>query len=250
LYNRKAFLRRRSVVNTITEIKYALETIPSVEFINFIDDHFLVNDKWLDEFYDVYSREIGLPFIIRSTPEALTERRVEKLKACGLGVVQIGVQSANEKTHREIFHRVFNRDKTIAAAQLLHKYDIHGIYDFIIGNEFETDAEKEATIHLMMELPKPYGVNVFHIIPLPRTDIIEFYKTHGITPRLDPYNTNYFDFTVEDFFANLAMLVPSTDNKKIQYYLDNKQKPDIQIEVFNLSTNLSPPPPYMRKMKL
>jgi radical SAM superfamily enzyme YgiQ (UPF0313 family) len=235
LYGKKKTFRRRSVKNTINEIKYALKTIPTVKFINFMDDHFLVNESWLSEFYEVYPNEIRLPFIIRSTPEALTEEHIKNLKNCGLQVVQMGIQSASERTHREIFHRAFSREKILSAAELLYRYSIKGMYDFIIGNEFETDEEKEKTIHLMMELPKPYEASIFHIIPFLKTDIIEYYQKNNIIPRLDPYRTNYFDFTADDFFANLAKLVPYTDNERIRYYLDNKMKQDIRNEVFKLS---------------
>jgi radical SAM superfamily enzyme YgiQ (UPF0313 family) len=203
-----------------------------------MDDHFLVNENWLEEFYEIYPKEIALPFIIRSTPESITERHIKKLKNCGLQVVQMGIQSASEKTHKEIFHRRYSRKSILAAAEVLHKYNIKGMYDFIIGNEFETDAEKEQTIYLMMELPKPYEASIFHIIAFPKTDIIEYYDSNNIKPRLDPYKTNYFDFTVDDFFANLARLVPYSNNERIQYYLDNKTDQEIRNEVFSLTHKL------------
>ncbi|GHV33881.1 hypothetical protein FACS1894187_03330 [Synergistales bacterium] len=172
----KITMRRRSVKNTIEEIKYALENIPTVEFINFMDDHFLVGKEWLEEFYDAYPAKIGLPFIIRSTTEAISEYHIKRLSECGLQVVQMGIQSASERTHREIFNRRFSKESVLNAASLLSQYNIKGMYDFIIGNEFETDEEKESTIRLMMELPKPYEASVFHIVPFPKTDIIGFYK--------------------------------------------------------------------------
>jgi radical SAM superfamily enzyme YgiQ (UPF0313 family) len=235
LHGRIGRIRRRSVENTLVEIQYAIEHIPSVEFVNFMDDHFLIGDDWLDDFCEAYPKSIGLPFIIRATPESLTERRVEKLKSCGLKVVQMGIQSASERTHKEIFHRHFSRPKIMKAATLLHKYGIKGMYDFIIGNEFETDEEKESTILLMMQLPKPYDASVFHIIPFPKTDIVEFYATNKITPRLNPYDTGYFDFGIDDFYANLASLVPHTDNETIRHFLANKANMDIRDTVFRLS---------------
>ena len=226
------FFRRRSVKSTIEEIKYAMENIPTVEFINFMDDHFLVNDEWLKEFVDRYGKEIAKPFIIRGTPESITEHRIRELKKVGLQTVQIGIQSGAAETHKEIFHRAFNKEKVLEATHILHKENIQGMYDFIIGNEFETVEAKRATIELMMEIPKPYLANVFHIIPFPKTDIIQWYEQHNVTPRLDPYDTSYKELE-DDFFTMLATLVSTTDNEKIKFFLENMDVAECQEEVHN-----------------
>lgn len=226
----KRFLRRRSVKNTIAEIKHAIEIIPNIRFINFLDDHFLVGNQWVDEFIEAYNREIRLPFMIRGTPESITESRMSRLKSIGLKVVQMGIQSGCADTHREIFHRHFNRERVIQAANILHKMEIEGLYDFIIGNEFESPDAKTATIELMMELPKPFTANLFHIIPFPKTDIVNWYREHDITPVLDPYETNYLELK-EDFFTMLATLVPTTENSIIQRLLDTRDTEESCKEV-------------------
>lgn len=233
---RNRFFRRRSVKNTIDEIKYALKTIPTVQFINFLDDHFLTSDGWLEEFIELYGKEIGLPFIIRATPETITESRIKSLKEIGLKVVQMGIQSGSIETHRQIFHRHFDRDKTISAGKILHDMGIEGLYDFIIGNEFESVENKKSTIELMMELPKPYVSNVFHIIPFPKTDIVKWYKEHNITPRLNPYRDTYLDLRT-DSFSMLAMLVPITDNLKVRNLLDSICNKETQREIRRMYDN-------------
>lgn len=230
---RNRFFRRRSVQNTLDEIKYALKTIPTVRFINFLDDHFLTSDDWLEEFIETYGKEIGLPFIIRATPEAITESRMKSLKAIGLKVVQMGIQSGSPETHRQIFHRHFDRDKTIEAGKILHDVGIEGVYDFIIGNEFESNEAKKSTIELMMELPKPYVSNVFHIIPFPKTDIVKWYKEHNITPKLNPYHDTYLDLRT-DPFSILAMLVPITDNLVVRKLLDSIDSKETQRAIREL----------------
>lgn len=224
------FFRRRSVESTIAEIKYAREKIPTVQFINFLDDHFLVGNQWLEQFVEMYGAEVGLPFIIRATPESITEARMKQLKAIGLKVVQMGIQSGCDDTHREIFHRHFKREKIVDAAKLLNHLEIEGLYDFIIGNEFESQEAKRATIELMMDLPKPYTANLFHIIPFPKTDIVDWYKEHDIKPKLDPYETNYKELEA-DFFTMLATLVPTTDNYTIKRFLDEMGSETCQTEV-------------------
>ena len=232
-YGAGRFSRRRSVKNTIAEIKYARETIPTVKFINFFDDHFLENDSWLHEFADSYGREIGLPFLIRVTPEAATESRIKLLKEAGLYAVEMGIQSGCAETHRNIFHRNFDREAILSVARLLNRYNIDSTYDFIIGNEFESVEAKKSTIKLMMELPKPYHANTFHIIPYPKTDIIKWYRENNITPKLDPYKTTHLEFE-EDVFAVLASLVPAYDNEVIQKLLDTIECEETQEEIRRL----------------
>lgn len=226
----KRFLRRRSVENTIAEIKHAIGTISNIRFINFLDDHFLVGEQWLDEFIEAYSREIRLPFMIRGTPESITKYRMSRLKAVGLKVVQMGIQSGCADTHREIFHRHFNRERIIQAANILHEMEIDGMYDFIIGNEFESSEAKKATIELMMELPKPFTANLFHIIPFPKTDIVNWYRKHDVTPKLNPYETDYLELG-EDFFTMLATLIPTTENSIVQRLLDTRDTEESREEV-------------------
>jgi len=236
LYRKKGrnrFFRRRSVRNTVDEIKYALKTIPTVRFINFLDDHFLTSDDWLEEFVETYGKEIRLPFIIRATPETITESRMKKLKEIGLKVVQMGIQSGSPETHIQIFHRHFDRDRTIAASKILHNMGIEGLYDFIIGNEFESHEAKKSTIELMMELPKPYVSNVFHIIPFPKTDIVKWYKEHKITPKLNPYHNTYLNLRT-DPFCMLAMLVPITDNTMVRKLLNSIEKEETKKEIREL----------------
>jgi len=217
---RARFQRRRSVANTIEEIRHAVKTLPNIQFINFLDDHFMVGSEWLNEFIDLYGKDIRLPFMIRSTPEAITENTIQRLKEIGLKVVQMGIQSGCADTHREIFHRHFNRKKIIQAAQILHQSDVDGMYDFIIGNEFESTEAKRATIELMMELPKPFQASLFHIIPFPKTDIVQWYQNNGVSPKLDPYETDYLELDA-DFYTMLASIVPTTDNHIIQRLLDS-----------------------------
>ena len=107
---------------------------------------------------------------------------------------------------------------------------IEGLYDFIIGNEFESFEAKKSTIELMMELPKPYVSNVFHIIPFPKTDIVRWYKEHNITPKLNPYYDTYLDLRT-DPFCMLAMLVPITDNLVVRKILDSMDSEETQRQI-------------------
>lgn len=176
------------------EISYARSQIPTIAFINFIDDHFLTDRRWTHEFSKKYKDQVHLPFMIRAVPTTIKDQEIRLLKEAGLVVVQTGIQSGSKRTHKEIFNRPFNRSAIINAAKVLKSYDIKPIYDFIIENEFETDEDRNLTIELMLDLPRPYDINLFVLTIFPKTDIETMYKKANMKPRIDPYVSDYLDY--------------------------------------------------------
>ncbi|MFH0855097.1 MAG: radical SAM protein [Candidatus Omnitrophota bacterium] len=214
--------RRRSVDNVLAEIKHALATIPGIGFVNFMDDHFLTDKKWTGEFCEKYARLINLPFIIRATPVAIINTEIPLLKKAGLRTVQMGIQSGSENTHKNIFHRAFNKDDVLQAAGILNSNNLVCLFDFIIENDFETDEDRDKTIELMLQLPKPYIANIFAMTVFPKTDLESMYKERKMTPRIDPYASNYFDFKKEDFYYQLASLIPLIDGAEARRIFQNR----------------------------
>jgi anaerobic magnesium-protoporphyrin IX monomethyl ester cyclase len=224
LYEGNSFrlYRRRSVDNILKEITYALASIPGIGFINFMDDHFLTNNQWIDEFCEKYKNQIHLPFIIRATPNTIRDEIISLLKDAGLSTVQMGIQSGSEITHKLIFHRSFNKEDVLRAAKVLNKHGLVCLYDFIIDNDFETDKERNETIELMLRLPKPYIANLFAMAVFPKTDLEDMYKERNMTPRIDPYASNYFNFKDNDFYFQLASLIPHIDEVDARRIFKNR----------------------------
>jgi len=208
LYHSKGTIRRRSVDHVIAELKYAKESIPTVRFINFIDDHFLTSSQWTEEFCEKYRAEIHLPFLIRSSPDALTEMNVKMLKHAGIVAVQTGIQSGSERTHRLIFNRPFRREAIIKASNTLKRHAVLPIYDVIIENDFENDEDRDETLKLLMHLDRPYELNIFVLTPFPKTDIMDKYIASGIHPRIDPYTSGYLDYDQSDYYYQMASVMP------------------------------------------
>jgi anaerobic magnesium-protoporphyrin IX monomethyl ester cyclase len=220
--NSSRLYRRLSVDNVLKEIDHALSTIPGIGFINFMDDHFLTDSKWINEFCEKYRKSINLPFIIRATPATIKDEQISVLKDAGLHTVQMGIQSGSKKTHKEIFHRSFNEESVLRAANVLNQYDLECLYDFIIENDFETDEDRDKTIELMLQLPKPYIANLFVMTVFPETDLELVYKERNMTPRVDPYSSNYFSFHENDFYYQLASLIPLIDGDEARHIFDNR----------------------------
>ena len=219
--------RRLTVDNTLKEISYALATIPGISFINFMDDLFLTDNKWIEEFCEKYKKLINLPFIIRATPNTVNHEQISLLKDAGLHTVQMGIQSGNEHTHKTIFHRSFKEADVLRAAKILNNYDLECLYDFIIDNDFETDQDRDKTIEFMLRLPKPYTASLFAMTVFPKTDLEAMYEQRKMIPRIDPYLSNYYNLNEDNFYFQLASLVPLIDEKEVRYVLRNREDPQV-----------------------
>ena len=225
--NTSRVCRQLTVDNVLREISYAVSTIPKIGFINFMDDHFLLSEKWIMEFCEKYKKIINLPFMIRVTPNDIKDKRISLLKDAGLTTIQMGIQSGSKHTQKNIYHRSFNDEDVLRAAKVLNYYGITCLYDFIIDNQLETDEDRDKTIELMLQIPKPYLANLFAIVVYPKTVLEEIYKKREITPRIDAYSSNYFSFSKENYFYyQLASLVPLIDEKEIRYILRNRDDKD------------------------
>lgn len=232
--------RRISVDNILSEIAHAISTIPGIGFINFMDDHFLTDKKWINEFCKKYKKHVNMPFIIRATPNAINDEQIALLKDAGLRTVQMGIQSGSKRTNETIFHRAFDTKTVLSAANVLNRNELVCLYDFIIENDFETDEDRDKTIELMLQLPKPYIANLFVMTVFPKTDLEVMYKERNMTPRVDPYKSNYFDFNEHDFYYQLASLIPLIDESEARDIFKNRNDPQVILSLKKL---------YMEKIR-
>ena len=222
LQGASGLIRRRAVDHVLQEISHARSQIPGIGFINFIDDHFLTDKRWTHEFCEKYEDQIHLPFMIRAVPATIKDEEIRLLKRAGLAVLQTGIQSGSERIHKEIFNRSFNRSAIFRAAEVLKRYNIKPVYDFIIENDFETDEDRNLTIELMLELPKPYEVNLFVLSVFPKTDLEIMYRERNMKSRINPYVSDYLDYNEDDFYYQIASVIPTIPDKKARFLFHHR----------------------------
>ena len=97
-------VRRRSPKNIVDELVWAKEKF-GIKKVTFVDDVFGQDQKWLKAFAKDYKKRVDLPYIIITHPLFMTKPIVELLVDSGCYFLLFGIQSASEKTRREVLKR-------------------------------------------------------------------------------------------------------------------------------------------------
>ncbi len=175
-----SYIRRRSVDHIIEEMKAARATRPDMRVMAFSDDIFAPARPWLEEFCEVYPREIGLPFIIYSFPGMVDEKKVAMLRRAGLWYSTMGIQSGSERIRRECYERETSNETIINACRIFKRHGVGINLDFIADNPYETDEDRFETLDLLCELPKPFCFNCFSLSYFPGVDLTERLLRDGL----------------------------------------------------------------------
>ena len=171
------YVRLRSVENVLAEIAALCQRYP-VRTINFQDDTFTLDRRWVLAFCTAYRGTCRLPFWINTRVERLDEEIVEALAAAGCQGVRIGVESGNEHLRQEILKKRMSNADILAAGRLLQKHGLDLYTCNMIGVPGETPAMIEETIELNRRLqPRDLQFSVFY--PYPMTELYEVCRRGG-----------------------------------------------------------------------
>lgn len=95
--NKGKYVRARSVEHVINELKISKQRYKKIKYIDFQDDIFTVDKKWLKEFLTRYKAEIGIPFQCLTHPKYIDEEVAGWLKDAGCVWAQIGIQTMDDE---------------------------------------------------------------------------------------------------------------------------------------------------------
>jgi len=164
------FIRKRSVEKFIAELKYAKNKLNPRNFV-FEDACFGSDRKWLEEFCEVYKKELCVPFYCEMHPSFIDEKMIKTLAAAGMCDTLIGIQSGSERIRNGYFKRNVSDAQIHEKIALLKKYKVGIHYELITDNPFETTEDKYKTLRLLLELPRPVSIHAFSLNFLPETEI-------------------------------------------------------------------------------
>jgi radical SAM superfamily enzyme YgiQ (UPF0313 family) len=138
----------------------------------FIDDIFVHNPSWLEEFVNDYRKKIRVPFGCFVHPLYVNEKVVELLKTAGCTIVNMGVQTLNESVKRRILYRNEDNHAIERAITLFKKAGILIYVDFMFGlpEESRVDAENAA---LFLSRTRPDAVGTLWLRYYPKSKIVD-----------------------------------------------------------------------------
>jgi anaerobic magnesium-protoporphyrin IX monomethyl ester cyclase len=126
---------RYSVKRLCAELKEMKERWPT-QFVKFYDDMFFIKrtiDPWLEEFAEVYPKEVGLPFFCLTRCNVLTEEILLLLKRAGLHSLTMSIEAGNDYIRDKIIKRHMTKDEILKAFALCEKHKIVTFANSILG---------------------------------------------------------------------------------------------------------------------
>lgn len=178
-------IRHSSAATIIAELKDAKEKHPHLSSVVFDDDSFMALPmRVMEEFCELYQREIGLPFVVTGLiPNYVREDKLRLLIRTGLNRVRMGIQSGSEAV-LEFYDRPTPIARVKEACVILNQFKRHMIppaFDIILDNPMESVEDNQATLDLIYEMPRPYTLNVFSLRVIPNTRMEESLMEHGVS---------------------------------------------------------------------
>ncbi len=169
--------RRRSPDHVLRELKEVTARY-DVRFVLFMDDTFILQDKWLAEFMGRYKAEIALPFWCQVRANLVTDEKIALFKDAGCVSVSFGLEAGNDHLRNVILNRNMDREEILSAAEILRRHGIAFMTNNMLGlptGNLETDLE---TLELNAQC-RPAYANVFLFQPYPKTALGEWAYEHG-----------------------------------------------------------------------
>jgi anaerobic magnesium-protoporphyrin IX monomethyl ester cyclase len=164
------YLRRRSVIKVIEELKLAIRK-KNIFSIRFWDDVFTYDKDWIEAFCSRYLLEIGKAFTCYAHPKYTDRKILTELANKGLVVIVVGLQSGSETINRDVFARTQSNQDILEFTKIFKRLYITPRYDMISENPYETAQEQNNSIEFILKLPRPYMMQFYSLCYFPKTPL-------------------------------------------------------------------------------
>jgi radical SAM superfamily enzyme YgiQ (UPF0313 family) len=196
------YVRQRSVEHMMFELKQAKKRY-RLRFVEFEDDVFTVDKKWVKEFLFQYKKEINVPFQCLTHPKYLDEDVASWLSDAGCRYIQMGIQSMDDKYKYETIRRYETKQEIVQAMEAMKKFKIEAKVDHMFGLPGEPVEAQESARELYVQYP-PYRIQTFWTNFLPGTEMTHQALENGTISLEDMERLN--DGLNFDFYRNSSRI--------------------------------------------
>lgn len=171
------YIRQYSPERMIGELKYFIKLYP-IEKVDFEDDIFTMDKKWLRQFLELYIRFIKLPFQCNVHALFVSDEAARLLKEAGCVSVCMGVQTVVQNK-RKLLGRIETNEKVQSAVALLKKYHLPIYLEYIFGLPDETLEDVVENIEFNRKM-QPASTSTCILYPFLGTSLLETCKRSKI----------------------------------------------------------------------
>ncbi len=206
------YVRHRSVHHMMNELRWAKKRY-KLRFVEFEDDVFTVNKKWVKDLLGLYKKEIGIPFQCLTHPKYMDEEVGRWLSQAGCQFIQLGIQSMDDQYKHGTIKRYEKSFHVEKALEVMRKFNLKPKVDHMFGLPGEPLEAQETARKLYVKYP-PYRIQTFWTKFLPGTEMVEQGLKMGLITKEDIQRFNDgLDF---DFYRMSGKYI---DPKRLKIYM-------------------------------
>lgn len=183
--NAARYARYRSPRGAIAYPKRLTAWYPGVREIRFLDNVFGLRRQWLEEFADLYRREVGLPFACNQRPDLVDRDLARLLAEAGCRMVYMGIETGDPGIRGAVLGRPVRDERILEAFRVCRDFGMETVAYNMVGLPGEDREKALATVKLNARCPASrVVVSVFS--PYPGTDLYEIsMRERFVRPPLD-----------------------------------------------------------------
>ncbi|MCO5249547.1 MAG: B12-binding domain-containing radical SAM protein [Chitinophagales bacterium] len=170
--SRGKYVRSRSIDHMLDELKYAKSRYKKLRWIDFQDDIFTVNKRWLKDFLHRYKEEINIPFQCLVHPRYMDEDIAKWLVDAGCKWVQMGIQTMDEELKVGHLRRNEKSDQVTDSLKIMIEFGLNVKVDHMFGLPGEAIEAQELARELYAN-HCPKRIQTFWTCFLPGTEMLQ-----------------------------------------------------------------------------
>lgn len=177
LYGKK--YRQKTVERVLDELKYINNRF-NFNSIMFYDDCLLAHKKFLYELLTKFSKVKKIEFMLQGRVNNICQLgdEIADLKEIGLKAVIIGFESGSSRI-LDFIGKGTTVEQNIRASEILHKYGIKIVGNYMIGLPTETNVEIQETINLAKKIKATISSCSFYS-PMPGSYLYDYCKENDL----------------------------------------------------------------------